>query len=440
MKKLFLILIIGLLSSSHAMGQDETPPAPNNMQPAAAWSVFNENFRNEMYDFALPYGRWLVNYRPKTLEGYSTQYRGDRNFQRMITIYGYMADNANDPLVREAYVDSAITLYGRALEIFDEEEIDHFRWRFDRARFIQINQGRIENGREKTMQEYKKLYDENPAGLAELADGYYITYLIKEMLAQDMKDEAIALMDEAEQYVSDSIKDEFDEIRNGLFRSPEDRLAFVESQLSKDPNNMSLKVEQFELHSRLGNRDTVRELAKELYEADPNYENTMRLAEEAAGNANYNEAIRYYREALDRTDDNRKKAEVNLKIADNYLNQRNLKTARDFARRAQSAAPNWGDPIIKEAEVYAQAVTECSGTLDRQDKAVYWLVLDLLEKAQRVDSDVASTVQRQLPAYRGVIPNSEEKFYMGWNAGESFRVDASLKDCYGWIGQTTKVR
>lgn len=420
--------------------QDEIPPPPMNMQPAAAWSVFNESFRNQMYEFALPYGRWLIQYRPKTMEGFEAQYRGDRNFQRMISIYGHMADEAADPLVREAYVDSALTLYDRVLTIFDEEEIDHFRWRFDRARFVQINQNRIEDGRMMALNEYMELYDNDPKRLTELADGYYVLYLVREMLTNEMRDEAIELMLHAEQFDDGTLKAQFDEIRGSIFRSPEERIQFINSQLESNPDDLELKSELFELHQRAGNRQKVRELAIELYEMDPSFDNIMRMADYASANAQYSESNRYLKQALEQTDDNKVKAELNLEISDNYLNMRNLRTAREYARRAQRQNPNWGNPLIKHAEIYAQAVTECSTQLDRLDKVVYWLVIDYLERARQVDSSVASTVQRQIPNYRGVTPNPDEKFYAGWENGDTIRIDGSLKDCYAWINETTTVR
>jgi len=441
MKKLLFIIIIGILSTNVALAQEDTPPPPNNMAPAAAWSIFNESFRNQMFDFALPYGRWLVNYRPTSLEGFQpSQFRGDRNFQRMITIYTHFADNASDPIAREAYVDSALVLYNRALELFDESQIDHFRWRFDRARFMQINQGRIEDGRRRVLEQYLALYEEDPTRLTELADGFYITYMVRELIVHERRDDAIALMASAEEFAQPALISEFNEIRGSLFRSPEERLEFVRSQLASNPENISLKVELIELNTRVGNFEEVRRLQVEMYQANPNFENTMRMAEYAAGQAQYAEAIRFFREALTRTDDARRQAEINLQIAENLLNQRNLQGARDHARRAQRLAPNWGNPFIVEAQVYAQAVTECSSTLDRIDKAVYWLVLDLLERAQRVDPSVSQTVQRQIATYRGVIPNPEEKFYMNWNEGDTIRIDASLKECYAWIAESTRVR
>ena len=442
MKKILFVLILGLLFADtvNAQQKEESPPPPMNMQPGAAWSVFNENYRNQMYEFALPFGRWLVNYRPTTLEGFEAQYRGDRIFSRMITIYGHMAENTNDPTVRTAYVDSAMVLYDRALAIFDDDQIDRFRWMFDRARFMQMNQNNIPDGRQRTMEEYKVLFEKDAPRFIELADGYYITYLVRELIALNGRDRAIEIMLQSEQYGGEALRAEFNEIRDSIFRSPDERIEFLEGQLADDPDNIEIKKELFTLYQRTGDIDRVNEIAVALYEADPDLDNTLRMAENAEGNAEYSRAVRFLQEALNLTDDNRQRAEINLRISDAHLNMRNLETARDFARRAQRQAPSWGEPLIKIAEIYSQAVTDCSSQLDRLDKAVYWLVLDYLERAQRVDSGVASTVNRRLPVFRGVTPTAEEKFYQGWENGDSVRIDGSLKECYAWINGSTTVR
>ncbi|MDV7393348.1 hypothetical protein RZS08_18390, partial [Arthrospira platensis SPKY1] len=75
-----------------------------------------------------------------------------------------------------------------------------------------------------------------------------------------------------------------------------------------------------------------------------------------------------------------------------------------------------------------------------EDKAVYWLVLDYLDKAKARDASTASTVSRRYSSYTPVMPSTEDKFYNSWEKGASFKIDGSLKACYSWIGETTTVR
>lgn len=442
MKKLLIVILAGFLAQDVAKAQNDPPP-PLNMQPVQAWSVFTENFRNNMYDAALPFGRWLITYRPKSLEGFEAQYRGDRNFQRMIAIYNHLGDRNPDPIIKEAYADSALYLYDKVLELFTEDEIDRFRWQFDRARFIQTNSDKIEDGRSKAMHEYKDLYHQDPERLVEMADGYYILFIIREMIGDGQRDAALAMMEDSEQYISDPlIKSQYDDFRNSLFRNPTERIEWINSQLANNPGDINLKRELFDLYQRTNNHQMVREMSETLYEANPDFENTMRMADYAISNAEYNRAIRFLNEALQKTDDNKQRAEIHVSISDNYLNQRNLQRAREHARNAMRLNPSSGQPHLKMAEIYAQAVTDCSGgaALDRLDKAVYWLVVDYLQNARRVDNSVASFVQRQLPVYQNITPNAEERFYMNWMEGETIRIDGSLKECYGWISETTTIR
>lgn len=79
-------------------------------------------------------------------------------------------------------------------------------------------------------------------------------------------------------------------------------------------------------------------------------------------------------------------------------------------------------------------------TLDREDRAVYWLVLDYLEMAEQHDPSLTSAVQNRAEAYTEAMPSSEDKFFSEWEDGETFEIDGNLKDCYAWVNETTTVR
>ncbi|HET6528146.1 MAG TPA: hypothetical protein VFG39_05290, partial [Balneolaceae bacterium] len=103
---------------------------------------------------------------------------------------------------------------------------------------------------------------------------------------------------------------------------------------------------------------------------------------------------------------------------------------------------DWGVPYIQIADVYARTVNQCTNNRKMEvfDRAVYWLVLDYLQKAEQVDPSVAGEVSRKTASYEPVTPTTEQMFFKGWKEGESFSIDASLNECYGWINETTTVR
>ena len=441
MKKLILLLLAGLFISETAVAQEE-PPTPLNLPPIAVQSLFVESVRNQQFEEALTFGRWLVDWRPREMEN-NPNFRGDRNFRRMIQVYEALGAQQTDPTLREAYVDSVLIMYERTFAIFDESEIDKFEWKMSRARFMQTNMRTIENGRVLTMEEYATLFTMDMERFIQSGDGYFINYLVSELVNNGFRDRAISTMNIAEPLSPESVRAHFDELRGSLFRSPEERIEFLLSRMEgmDDDERLATKQELFDLYGAAGNRARQREMAITLYEIDPSFENIMRMAQYAESQANYRDAIRFFGEAFQATDDPMVRAEINLKLAENHFALRDLQTARTYTQRAMRLRPNWGAPLMRMADIYAQAVNECTtGGLERTDKAVYWLVLDYLERAMRVDSSVASIAQRSIASFQAVTPNAEERFYMNWERGDTIQIGANLNPCYAWIGESTTVR
>ncbi len=95
------------------------------------------------------------------------------------------------------------------------------------------------------------------------------------------------------------------------------------------------------------------------------------------------------------------------------------------------------------ATIYGTAVTNCTDDrkIEAQDRVVYWLVIDYLNKAKQMDSSVTSTVNRLLPNYEPVTPTTEDKFFtLNLENGQKLSIDSSLMPCYSWINETVTVR
>jgi tetratricopeptide (TPR) repeat protein len=433
MKKAIILMVVILGASSYGWAQ------PYGLPADATWSIFNENFRNNDFEGALPFGRWLVFNKPKTLEGYP-QYRGDRNFDRMIKVYEHMAEKQTDPALKTAYLDSVNQLYATALDIFTADEIDHFSWKRNQARFLQSNADNIESANDKAVEIYMGLFEENTERFVQEADGWYVNFIARSFMSTD-REKTLEILKISEPYANPPLLENFEQIRNELFRDPAERIVYLEGLIESRPDDLELLDELTGLYERTNNQAKLRETAVRLYELNPSYHNVIRMAEAAKSNAEYRNAIRYYREAVTKTENSDNLKRANIEVANNYLNLGEFQQARDFARRASQIDPNWGEPYVKIAEIYGQVITNCAGgTLERTDKVVYWLVLDYLDKARSVDRNYANTVAQMYRSYQPVTPTVEEKFYQGWNVGDKIQVNSSLRDCYSWIGETTTVR
>lgn len=438
MKKLILVIAIVFTASSQAFSQSEPPYGMSEIQ---AYSIFYENYRTGNYEMAKQYGKWMLDNKPAEIEGYA-RFSLPRQFERMITVYTELSKQEQDPSLSAAMLDTAATIYDEAFETFSEDEIDYFEWTLDRGRFYQEYQEQLDDGLAKAYENYRTAYEMDPERFAELADGYFVQVLLSNYASKDMKDEALAMIDTVEQYAGESLQQVIDETRDQLFDDPEERVGFLEGRLEQNPGDTEIMNELIDLYDETGQREEAIEMAENLLEEEQTFENAERLAEFAQADGQNQEAIEYFEQALELTDDPDQQKEVMVEIAEILQNEGNLQRARRYARQAINIDNSWGEPYIRIAQIYASAISQCTQgrQIEREDRTVYWLVLDYLDRARSVDPSSANTVNRLYNTYEPVLPSAEDKFFRGWETGDDFRIGSNIGECYSWIGETTTVR
>ena len=438
MKRYIAILLFVAGFSTSAMAQSEPP---YGMSEIAAYSIFYDNYTQGDYDMALQFGRWMLEKKPREIEGFG-RFSLPTQYNRMRRIYTEKADEQEDPTLKEAYLDSARIVFQDALDTFNDEEIDRFEWKFNLGQFYQRHSSFIEDGMSKAYAMYEELFNEDPERLTEAADGYYARVLLQKYVNDGDREKALAMIDTIEPMAGPGLEEAISEARDEIFSDPVERIEFLESQLAEDPENTELLDELASLYESQGNRDKAIEVAERLYELDANFENTQQLADIAIENADYSRANELLKEAADKAPDNTTRRNILLEIAETYQNMDNFQQARRYARQSSELDSNWGRPYIRIARIYAATISNCTGDrqIDRDDRRVYWLVLDYLDRARSVDSSVNSEVQRLYNSYEPVLPSDEDKFFRGWEVGDQISIDGSQHQCYSWINETTTVR
>ncbi len=437
--KIFIAAIALLYAvSSNAYSQSDPPYGMSQLQ---AYSIFYENYRTGNYDMALQFGRWMLEAKPRSIEG-AGQFTLHRQYERLINVYTELARAESDPSISSAYLDTVNIIYNDAFETFTENEIDYYRWHFNKGRFYQENQSRISGGMDKAYEQYEKAFELDPERLTNAGDGYYINIMLSNYVSRGLRDEALAMIDRVEPYATQSLRNSIEDIRDGLFTDPEERIGFLKERLENNPEDAALILEIARIYEDTGNRDQAIEYARKLYDVEKSYDNARRLANYALRDAQYSTAIRFLGEALELTEQNSQKKEVTLLISETHQNAGNLREARRFARQAIQLDRNWGQPYLRMASIYAAAISQCASgrQMDRDDRSVYWLVLDYLDRARDADPSVANAVQRQYRTYEPVLPTSEDKFFRGWETGDEIRIGSNISECYAWIDETTRVR
>lgn len=443
MKVLATIIGIMFVSSSFAYAQDDCNQSPpDGMQEIAAFSIFQGNYSNGDYPFSLKYGRWMLCKKPETIENYP-KFNLANQYPKLIKIYTEIGKSKEDPSEREAYIDTALALYEESFELFATTEEEKYTLHQRRGRFFLENYSAIPDGLQKAYTEFETMFGIDPEKTTQLASGYYIKVTLENMVRQNRKDEVISFIDTATPFAADDILAFFDDKLQDVFTTPEERKTFFEGKVENDPNDIeSLKA----LADALEDMDLQTELVsvmRKIHELDPSFDSAVSLGDIEKGNANYAEAATFYKEALESAPSDNDKKEINIDIADVYASMEQLQTAKTYINAALQVDPNYGLAIIKLASIYGQAVSSCSDgrKLEAKDKVVYWVVVDLLNKAKRVDQSVTNTVNTQLATYEAVTPSTEDKFFtLGYEDGQSVKVDSSLMSCYSWINETTSVR
>lgn len=441
MKKLILVtgLLLALTTTASAQGGEAEPPY--GMGHLEAYSLFYENYRTGDYEMALTFGEWMLEAKPREIQGHSS-FSLDRQFERLIDIYAGLAEQESDPTVRREYYQKALGVYDLAMETFTEEEIDEFRWINRKGRFYQENRDYIENAMDQAYEQYQKAYALDPEQFVETADGYYARILLDHVASNGERDEALAMIEQMEPLASASLQEAIDEARNGLFSDPSERVVFLEEQLAGSENPEEILEELAGLYEELDDQEKATETATRLYDLNPDFDHTMAMADLALANAQNSEALRYLNEAEEKAASDAHRVNVLLQIADVQQQQGDLQQARQTTRRALQLDGNSGDAYMRLASIYAAAVNRCTSdrSMERRDRTVYWLVLDYLDRARDASPSLSSTVNRQYASYEAVQPSTEDKFFNGWEAGDSFQIDDSVDACYGWINESTTVR
>lgn len=429
------LLVLALVAVQPAEAQAQ-PASPSEEEKAMNYSLYYESFKNQDYQSAMPYLRWILDHAPA--------YAGpgnlsERNIRRAIEAYKGLAEKAEDEDRKRAYLDTALTWFDKAVPTLQDagmEDINEFEWTLEKGRFIQEHQAVLPDLQDQALKLYREAYELNPSGL----DPYYIKLIIYDYIRESDKQGAVDFMEEVEEAHGDNadLAEYIAQQRNNLFKSPEERMAFLESQLEKDPENLELMAELFEIYRELQYRQKMYEMGDRLSEMEPSARTYQLLGQARLEDGEAEEALDLYRQALEMEGAAEFTRDIYYNMGVAYQQLGRLSNARTHYRRALQEDSGFGPALIGIGDLYVTAVAECGGTkMDREDQAVYWLAADYYQRAKAADPSVtnqANLKQRSITPY---FPDAEAKFFKKWENGQSLTIDYG---CYEWINESTTVR
>ncbi len=443
MKYIFFGIIFFFTSINISNAQEAQDEPPYGMSELEAYSIFIDAYRMDDYELATMYGEWMIEAAPRTIEGYDG-FELERQFDRMINVYVSMAEEESDPTEITNLLEEAERILYRAYEVFDEDEIDYFEWYVKHGRFYHENAEHLDADMNDAISYYEQAYESDFDRFVNLNDGFFVQVMLTHYATDGLRDEALAMIDEVEPVAGIQLMNTIDEIRELLFEGPEERIDFIVSRIddAEAAEKEEMLQDLVDLYEETSQPDKARQAAVELYQLNPDFNNTKNVADIYLGEGNYAEALNYLQESVDLAETDTQKKEVFLEMAETHQQLDDLQSARSYARQALEIDDAFGEAYMRIASIYAAAVTECTGgeALEREDRTVYWLVIEYLERAKEADPSLASTANNRIESYEAAMPSTEDKFFSDWEDGEPFDIDGDLKECYAWINETTTIR
>ena len=172
--------------------------------------------------------------------------------------------------------------------------------------------------------------------------------------------------------------------------------------------------------------------SEQQYNLNPSPDAAYNMAKLFFKKENFDKAVEYFENAIKSETDPIEKANYNYQLGAIMLTKYSrYADAKKYAVEASKLRPDWGAPYVLLANTYANG-PKC-GEDDFEKQYVYWVVVDKLQRAKAVDSDMANLVNPMISQYSQHFPKKEEAFFRNITEGASISVGC-------WIGETTKVR
>ena len=147
---------------------------------------------------------------------------------------------------------------------------------------------------------------------------------------------------------------------------------------------------------------------------------------------NYDKAVEYFENAINSENEPFEKANYNYQLGGIMLSQfKRYNDAKKYANEAIRLRPDWGAPYILLGNTYASG-SKC-GEDDFEQRYIYWVVVDKLQRAKAVDPDCGATVDPLIRQFSQHFPKKEEGFFRSVIEGATVNVGC-------WVNESTRVR
>jgi tetratricopeptide (TPR) repeat protein len=398
-------------------------------------SLYREYVRQRLYKDALPF--WRVTYRECPRASLNIYIDG-------VKIYRYFIEREKNSDIQSALIDTLMMIYDQRIVYYKDvcnvrgrQGVDLLRYR--RTEDIDyIVQGY--NYLKESMDLCKNKTSE--AVLATLLSASITLCQSDKLSGQEVFEDFLKGMDILSYKVNKEPDDTTlamlkETLINNFTSNPvcdcNMLISVLGERMKNDPHDVdNLKITTTVLkQSGCTDTELFFKASKHLYDSLPSAESAENIAVLAFIKDKYNEAIKYYKQAVKLESDSLRKANYYLGLAKCNYKLRNFQNAKSLASKAIGLRKGWGEPYMLIGQIYAESKDEYSG--ECIPKAVYWAAVDKFIEAKRIDPEVEKEANNLITTYSVYFPSKEDAFFCGVHEGDTYRIGS-------WINEATIAR
>lgn len=426
-------LLMIVMAGQNMMAQDVAPCKPewgaDEEKAKESYSLYREFVKQENYADALPHWRYVFFNAPGGRQ--TTHVDG-------VKIFNDLIDGATDDALKEKYIDTLGMIYDVRMRCFGEKStmgrkaVDMYKNRpADTENNLKLFEQTLAVDGNET--QYFILFPYMITAEKALIKGVIDT---TDIVNRYIKVVEIVDANKTDKYAS-KYQDMLSEInkRMAQFLTCDVMVPVLKKQYDTAPEDIeNLKSIFNKLFSLQCFSDPLfKKVAPIVAEKDPNEKTFYVLGVVSQNEGNYEEAIGYFKKAMETATTNADKAKYAMGVAKLYQAKKDYPSARSYALKAAGFDPKSGEPYMLIGDLYMSSGPLCGPGTGWESQVVTWPAVDMYEKAKSVDSSVAGEANKKIANASKYFPTKGECFFRDLKSGDSYKVEC-------WIGVTTTIR
>lgn len=421
MRKLPIVTIL-LLISGVAFSQSVWNWGEDEDLAKEKYALYNDAFKNGDYTSSLDPFLWLLTNTPDLNE--SLYINGAK-------LYSELSKSETDPAKKAEYVTKSLGMYDTRIEYYDgkgdvlnrKATAAYNFYKKDKSKYpelyqifedaFSVEESAIHRNNLVAYMDVIRLYKATGGQITD--DEVFEKYeRISEMLdANNMDGKYKDLLD---QLLIATVKVDCDFVVNNLG-----------GKLKEDMTDLKMakKIMALSLASDCSDDPVFLMAAKVVQENEPDFGIAKVIGMKSAAEGDFENALKYYNQAVDLAEDNAKKGEIYYEIAVQYVKNGNKPQARTYAYKAVEADASLKKSYKLIGDLYFNSFNDCKEEVSRvQDRAIY---LAAYEK-YRLAGD-----QKMMRSAEEQFPSMNDIFELNMEEGQSIKVGC-------WINETVTLK